>query len=194
VVHSGTTVLQNAYDGDGRRIKKTESDSIVFMYQGLNALFEKDLTTGVITKRFYANGLQVAKMVGSTTTYLHEDHLGSIRFVSSSTGSQVFSSNYVPCGRSSSFWNSCQYCGTACGPCIVGSPGSTRAASNHSGWSFGRGRGIAGDYFGVPVVHAMRGALVGAAASGGVDLIPNLISNGPGLQAYLYYAGGSHAE
>ena len=37
-------------------------------------------------------------MVGSTTTYLHEDHIGSIRFVSSSTGSQVFSSNYVPYG------------------------------------------------------------------------------------------------
>ena len=46
----------------------------------------------------YANGLQVAKMVGSTTTCLHEDYLGSIRFVSSSTGSQVFSGNYVPYG------------------------------------------------------------------------------------------------
>ena len=37
-------------------------------------------------------------MVGSTTTCLHEDYLGSIRFVSSSTGSQVFSGNYVPYG------------------------------------------------------------------------------------------------
>ncbi len=46
----------------------------------------------------YANGLQVAKMVGSTTTYLYENHIGSIQFVSSSTGSQLFSSNYVPYG------------------------------------------------------------------------------------------------
>ena len=98
VVRAGSTVLQNVYDGDGKRIKKTESNPIVFTYQGLNVLYEKDLTTGVVTKRFYANGLQVAKMVGSTTTYLHEDHIGSIRFVSSSTGSQVFSSNYVPYG------------------------------------------------------------------------------------------------
>jgi len=98
VVHAESTVLQNVYDGDGKRIKKTESDSIVFTYQGLNVLYEKDLNTGVVTKRFYANGLQVAKMVGSTTTYLHEDHIGSIRFVSSATGSQVFSSNYVPYG------------------------------------------------------------------------------------------------
>src|SRR5437870_9150168 len=37
-------------------------------------------------------------MVASTTTYLHEDHIGSIRFVSSSTGSPVFSSNYIPYG------------------------------------------------------------------------------------------------
>ena len=78
VVRAGSTVLQNVYDGDGKRIKKTESNPIVFTYQGLNVLYEKDLTTGVVTKRFYANGLQVAKMVGSTTTYLHEDHIGSI--------------------------------------------------------------------------------------------------------------------
>src|SRR3989442_4562369 len=98
VVRAGSTVLQSVYDGDGKRIKKTEGNPIVVSYQGLNVLYEKDLTTGVVTKRFYANGLQVAKMVGSATTYLHEDHIGSIRFVSSSTGSQIFSSNYVPYG------------------------------------------------------------------------------------------------
>src|SRR3989475_2555928 len=97
-VHGGTTVLQNFYDGDGRRIEKTEGDSTVFTYLGLNALFERDLNTGVVTKRFYANGLQVAKMVGNTVSYLHEDHLGSIRFVSSSTGTKVFSGSYVPYG------------------------------------------------------------------------------------------------
>src|SRR3989442_10130872 len=98
VVRAGTTVLQNVYDGDGKRVEKTEGDSTVFAYLGLNVLFEKDLNTGVVTKRFYANGLQVAKMVGSTVSYLHEDRLGSIRFVSSSTGAQAFSSNYVPFG------------------------------------------------------------------------------------------------
>ncbi|HLQ07362.1 MAG TPA: RHS repeat-associated core domain-containing protein [Nitrososphaerales archaeon] len=98
VDHAGTTVLQNVYDGDGKRIEKTEGDSTVFSYQGLNVLFEKDLNSGVVTKRFYANGLQVAKMVGSTVSYLHEDRLGSIRFVSSSTGTHVFSSNYIPYG------------------------------------------------------------------------------------------------
>src|SRR3989442_13423827 len=98
VVHAGTTVLQNVYDGDGKRIEKTEGDSTVFTYLGLNVLFEKDLNTGVVTKRFYANGLQVAKMVGNTVSYLHEDHLGSIRFVSSSTGTKGFSGSYVPYG------------------------------------------------------------------------------------------------
>src|SRR5438128_12186600 len=37
-------------------------------------------------------------MIGSAVSYLHEDNIGSIRFVSSSTGSQVFSSNYIPYG------------------------------------------------------------------------------------------------
>src|SRR3989454_12752833 len=99
VVHAESTVLQNVYDGDGKRIKKTESDSIVFTYLGLNVLFEKDLNTGVVTKRFYANGLQLAEKVGNTGAYLHEDHLGSIRIVASSTGTRVFSGSYVPYGR-----------------------------------------------------------------------------------------------
>src|SRR2546428_1438098 len=50
------------------------------------------------------------------------------------------------------------------------------------------------NYVSQQVVHALRGAVVGAAASGGVDLIPNLISNGPDLQANHYYPGGAHAE
>jgi len=378
VVRAGSTVLQSVYDGDGKRIKKTEGNPIVFTYQGLNVLYEKDLTSGVVTKRFYANGLQVAKMVGSTTTYLHEDHIGSIRFVSSSTGSQVFSSNYVPYGpqygasgtpdeflyagkiydgstglyyfgaryydpttgrfvTEDSHRGSLQdpkslnlyvYCGdnplkftdpngndwwnpftwtpaqqtaavivvgaalgsvlcAVCAPALIGAavsattytftagssatpsgvlafaavgalggglgtvvsasaPIFTTTASGGLGFatggtlgSFGpiagavgqvvsgiaasiAGQlvdhallghpvapaqqviiqggvsggvgGIAGDYFGVPVVHALRGAVVGAAASGGVDLIPNLISNGPDLQANHYYPGGAHAE
>ena len=50
-------------------------------YQGLNILYEKNTTSGVTTKHFYANGLQVAKMVGVTTYYLHQDALGSTRLV-----------------------------------------------------------------------------------------------------------------
>ncbi len=39
----------------------------------------------VITKHFYANGLQVANMVGSTLYYFHQDALGSTRLVSTAT-------------------------------------------------------------------------------------------------------------
>ncbi len=91
-------MFHNISNDDWKRVTKTENDTIVFTYQGLNVLFEKDLNTGVVTMRFYANGLQVAKMVGSTVWYLHQDHLGSIRFVSSSAGAGMFRTNYFPYG------------------------------------------------------------------------------------------------
>ncbi len=98
VVHSGTTVQLNFYDGDGNRIKKTETDTTVYSYQGLNILYEKDTTTGTVTKHFYANGMQVAKMVGVSTYYLHQDGLGSTRLTMTSTVTVSFSTNYIPYG------------------------------------------------------------------------------------------------
>ncbi|MGD0476938.1 MAG: hypothetical protein ABSB29_02085 [Nitrososphaerales archaeon] len=100
VVHSGSTVQQNFYDAGGDRVKKTETDTVVYAYQGLSILYEKDLTTGTVTKHFYANGQQVAKIVGSGTFYVHGDHLGSTRLVLTSSLTVAFSSNYVPYGPS----------------------------------------------------------------------------------------------
>ena len=49
-------------------------------------------------KHFYADGLQVAKMVASNVYYLHEDALGSVRLVATATVTVRFSSNYLPYG------------------------------------------------------------------------------------------------
>lgn len=98
VVHSGSTVQQNFYDAGGNRVKQITTDTVVYSYQGLDILYEKDLTTGTVTKHFYANGQQVAKMVGSGTSYVHGDHLGSTRLVMTSSLTVAFSSNYVPYG------------------------------------------------------------------------------------------------
>ena len=51
-----------------------------------------------VTKHFYADGLQVARMVGSGVYYLHEDALGSVRLETTTTVTVKFSSNYVPYG------------------------------------------------------------------------------------------------
>ena len=76
------------------------ASTYTYSYQGLNILYEKNVTgsTTTVTKHFYANGLQVAKMVASSVYYLHEDALGSVRLVATTSVTITFSSNYVPYG------------------------------------------------------------------------------------------------
>ena len=56
-------------------------------------------STNTVTKHFYADGLQVAKMVGPTVYYLRQNALGNTRLETTSTISVSFSSNYVPYGK-----------------------------------------------------------------------------------------------
>jgi hypothetical protein len=91
----------NSHDGDGNRVKQVAgSSTFTYSYQGLNILYEKSVTgsTTTVTKHFYAGGLQVAKMVGASVYYLHQDPLGSTRLVMSSSIIAIFSSNYIPYG------------------------------------------------------------------------------------------------
>jgi RHS repeat-associated protein len=101
VVHSGTTVQANSYDGDGQRIQQVDSSkAYTYSYDGLSILYMKNVTgsTTTVTKSFYADGLQVAKMVGTSAYYLHEDALGNVRLEATSSVTITFSSNYVPYG------------------------------------------------------------------------------------------------
>lgn len=81
-------------------MKQIATDTTVYSCQGPDILYEKDLTTGTVSKYVYANGQQVAEMVGSVTYYVHGDQLGSVRLVMTSTLTATFSSNYVPYGQS----------------------------------------------------------------------------------------------
>jgi YD repeat-containing protein len=52
-VQSGTTVQANAYDGDGNRVQQVAgSSTFTYSYQGLNMLYEKNVTgtTTTVTK------------------------------------------------------------------------------------------------------------------------------------------------
>ena len=59
----------------------------------------KNLTGDLVTRNYYADNLQVGQSVGSTSYYYLTDLLGSIRFVTTSTGSITFSSDYKPFGE-----------------------------------------------------------------------------------------------
>jgi RHS repeat-associated protein len=102
-VQNTNTVLQNnTFDGDGRRIKLTNSSgSIVYAYQGQNIIYEKNLNTGIVVYHYYANGIQVGKSVTGTPYYYLPDNLGSTRLVTNSAGGTVFSTNYTPYGTTS---------------------------------------------------------------------------------------------
>ena len=65
----------------------------------MSILFEKNATSDMTTKHFYADGLQVAKMVGISTYYVHKDALGSIRLEATPSVTFSFSSNYLPYGQ-----------------------------------------------------------------------------------------------
>ena len=58
----------------------------------------EDPETGSPSKHFYANGLHLAEKQEGTWTYYHQDHLGSTRLQTNSTGDMVYSSNYEPFG------------------------------------------------------------------------------------------------
>jgi RHS repeat-associated protein len=99
VAKDGATVQNNTYSGNGLRVKQTvASSNIAYTYLGADVLFEKNLTSSTVTKNCYANGLLLGEVVGSTSYYLLDDALGSIRDVTTATAGSVFSSNYKPYG------------------------------------------------------------------------------------------------
>ena len=98
VALNGVSVENNTYNGDGQRIKSTTgSSSLTFMYQGTNLLYEKNLTSSISTERFYANGMVLSELFGTSLDYYLTDALGSVRLVLGG-GSSIFSSNYAPFG------------------------------------------------------------------------------------------------
>ena len=85
----------------GTGSSRPRGSTFTYSYQGLNILYEKNVTgsTTTTTKHFYAGGLQLAKMANSTE-YYHQDALGSTRLVMPASMVPSFSSDYVPYGMS----------------------------------------------------------------------------------------------
>ncbi len=99
VVLNGVTVENDTYNPDGQRMELTTgSYSLVFMSQGTNILYENNLTSGVVTDRFYANGMVLGEDLGGSMEYYQLDALGNVMLTTYSTGSTAFSANYSPFG------------------------------------------------------------------------------------------------
>lgn len=96
----GQLVEEYAYDGDGKRIKKTDQESErIYIYHGLNILYEVNTTTDMDAVYIYGPTGKIAKKVNDITEYYHTDHLGSTRLVTSETGATTEEIMYEPFGE-----------------------------------------------------------------------------------------------
>ena len=79
------------YDGDGKRA--TKSNGTVYWYD-LDGNVIQDGTYGY----FYMNGQRLARRIGNEVDFFLTDHLGSTRYIFSTSGSGASSSDFYPFG------------------------------------------------------------------------------------------------
>ncbi len=85
------------YDGDGTVLVKKVAGGQTTVYVG--AHYEKNLTTGVVTKYYYLGSQRVAMRVGGTLTWIHGDHLGSASLTTNASRAVVGEMRYYPYGE-----------------------------------------------------------------------------------------------
>jgi len=100
-------IAEYQYDGDGRRIQKTEwKESLeeyhttIYIYSGLEVIYEKNLSTNKEATYVYGAAGRIAKKVSELTDYYHTDHLGSTRLITDEQGNVVTDSTYTSFGES----------------------------------------------------------------------------------------------
>ncbi len=100
VKENGQVIEVYVYDGDGKRIKKTDATSErVYIYGGLNVLYEVNLTTHMDAVYIYGPAGRSAKKVNDVQEYYHTDQLGSTRLITSENGEITEEIQYEPFGE-----------------------------------------------------------------------------------------------
>jgi RHS repeat-associated protein/uncharacterized repeat protein (TIGR01451 family) len=83
------------YDGNGILVKKVTGGQTT-VYAGPH--YERNVTTGQVTKYYLFNGQRLAMRVGSTLSYIASDHLGSSTLVLDQNGAKIDEVRYYPYG------------------------------------------------------------------------------------------------
>ena len=97
------------YDGDGVRVMKdVGGERTVYP----NKYYQKNTTTGEVTKHYFHGGQMVALSKAGTLEYVHQDHLNSTSLTTNSTGAVVSNQKFLPFGGARS---------------ATGTPGTDRA-------------------------------------------------------------------
>jgi len=82
----------------------THFPSALHLFGSIGAHYEKNITTGVATRYYYAGGRRVAMRQGGVVYYLLTDHLGSTALTVSSSGSKVAELRYKAWGETRYTW------------------------------------------------------------------------------------------
>ena len=97
---SGPVIAEYVYDANGQRVKKVEN-GVTTYYIGKHTEHESDAYAGMTTiYHFFGNQRVASENEHSGLSFLHADHLQSVRGISDSFGAVVQARQYFPFGRS----------------------------------------------------------------------------------------------
>jgi RHS repeat-associated protein len=104
---NGTTSGAYAYDGVGTRVKKcvpncsTPTTTTVYIFVGGKVLAEYDNGASVTSpsrEYIYSGGTFIAKFIGTTATYYHQDHISN-RVITNTSATSIESLGHLPYGE-----------------------------------------------------------------------------------------------
>jgi len=101
VTSDGQLILQAWYDGDGRRIKTVEGETIrVFAYLAgsWDPAYVNEASSGTVSDIIFARALRIGRVQAGENSYCHLDLLGSVRVETRSGNVQIFTGEYLPYG------------------------------------------------------------------------------------------------
>src|SRR6185437_13077197 len=95
-----------SYDGLGNRVEK--SNGTLYWYgMGSEALEETDLSGNLTNDYIFFGGKRIARHTASANYYYVEDHLGSSRVITDSSGNKCYDADFYPFGGELTFTNTC---------------------------------------------------------------------------------------
>ena len=108
VKKNNATLGTYTYDANGIRAKKVENgQTTVYLALGHTNLYEK--TGTVATKHIFAGSQRIAEVQDGVISYFHNDHLGSPRAVTNTSGTLIATTATRPFGQSYSANNPTDY-------------------------------------------------------------------------------------
>jgi len=107
VTKNGTIMAEYGYDPEGYRVvKRAKGETIHYIFEGTEPVFEKRITDNTVKIRSYVYALgrhlaRVDGVIGDTEAeiyFYHTDHIGSVRAVTNQAGEVVWNADYLAFG------------------------------------------------------------------------------------------------